>query len=94
MTEADRIRVREARNVEQRRLVDEARGIPRRTHTRKSPVVRAAEKAHRAQDAVEIVKTLVPDVVRVASGRCQFCAMPVKDGDVCRNHADLLEAGL
>lgn len=86
MTGPERQRIREARDASKRAAMAEAKGA-------KSPVVRAVEKAHRAQDAVEIAKTiLVPEVVRIARGTCQFCGYPVKDSDVCRAHTDLIEA--
>jgi hypothetical protein len=66
----------------------------RRGRPAKAPVQRAIEKAHRAQDAAELVQVLVPPTQPVRLDHCGFCGSPVVGGNVCRSHADLLEAGL
>jgi hypothetical protein len=54
----------------------------------KSRVVRAAEKARRAQEAPEIVRDIIG--APAVRDRCVYCGGPApkKDG-VCRGHRDL-----
>lgn len=87
MTGEDRQKVREANDRRTRTLVEQAKSVPRE---RKSPVVRAAEKAHRAQDALEIVKTIVPPTPGPLD-HCAYCGRPSKGSDVCIGHRDLTE---
>lgn len=61
--------------------------VERSTRPPKSPVLRAAEKAQRAQDAVTIARQVVTE--RPANGdRCVFCGDKATAG-FCHAHSDL-----
>lgn len=70
-----------------KQLIDEARR--KRVGEKATPLQRKIEKAHRAQQAPEIVALVLPAAPRV-SGHCGYCGART-DGIVCRAHADLLQ---
>lgn len=86
-------------NADQRRELREAidqskrEAIAESRSRVKSPVVRAAEKAHRAQDAKPLMEAIVVAEPLRDPFHCSFCGGPAKDG-VCHAHSNLVEAAL
>ena len=83
--------LREAFVTSRRDALAESRRLASIPQPAKSPVVRAAQHAERAQSAKTIVRAIVGEPRKVVD-HCVFCGAPAKNG-VCRGHSDLIDGG-